>query len=95
VLKRKEHAHFSEDGLHIAFCRWSAPAAAAADLPAVTPQDLAVLQYTGGTTGTAQGRDAHPRQPAANSAQMLRHLGHDMKSRSACWASCRCSMSLR
>ena len=27
-------------------------------------EDIAVLQYTGGTTGHAQGRDAHPRQRA-------------------------------
>jgi long-chain acyl-CoA synthetase len=71
------------------------PAAAAADLPAVTPQDLAVLQYTGGTTGLPKGAMLSHANLTANSAQMLRHLGHDMKSRNACWASCRCSMCLR
>jgi long-chain acyl-CoA synthetase len=27
------------------------------------PDDVAVLQYTGGTTGVLEGRDADPRQP--------------------------------
>ncbi|MGC4005501.1 MAG: AMP-binding protein [Pirellulales bacterium] len=30
--------------------------------PSIPVQDVAVLQYTGGTTGTPEGRHAHPRQ---------------------------------
>ncbi len=31
--------------------------------PAIAPEDIAFLQYTGGTTGVRQGRHAHPPQP--------------------------------
>jgi long-chain acyl-CoA synthetase len=36
------------------------------------PETLALLQYTGGTTGVSQGRDAHPRQPARQPRAGLR-----------------------
>jgi long-chain acyl-CoA synthetase len=42
------------------------------------PHDLAVLQYTGGTTGTPKGAMLSHANLTANSAQMLAHLGHNM-----------------
>ena len=44
---------------------------------AVDPHDTAVLQYTGGTTGTPKGAMLSHANLAANSAQMLLHLGEE------------------
>jgi len=41
------------------------------------PHDLAVLQYTGGTTGKPKGAMLSHANLAANSAQMLLHLGEE------------------
>ncbi|NKJ01074.1 long-chain fatty acid--CoA ligase [Novosphingobium sp. SG707] len=77
VLKRREHARYSEDDLHIGFFRLIERKG---DLPAIErhPHDLAVLQYTGGTTGTPKGAMLSHANLTANSAQMLAHLGHAM-----------------
>ena len=40
------------------------------------PHDLAVLQYTGGTTGVPKGAMLSHANLAANSAQMIAHVGH-------------------
>ena len=40
------------------------------------PTDLAVLQYTGGTTGVPKGAMLSHANLAANSAQMIAHVGH-------------------
>jgi long-chain acyl-CoA synthetase len=40
------------------------------------PHDLAVLQYTGGTTGVPKGAMLTHANLAANSAQMVAHVGH-------------------
>ena len=40
------------------------------------PDDLAVLQYTGGTTGVPKGAMLTHANLAANSAQMISHVGH-------------------
>ncbi|WP_260924922.1 long-chain-fatty-acid--CoA ligase [Novosphingobium sp. 9] len=42
----------------------------------LTPDDLAVLQYTGGTTGIPKGAMLSHANLAANSAQMIAHVGH-------------------
>jgi long-chain acyl-CoA synthetase len=55
LLKRKERAFQRGWAAYRLLLAGHTPAAAAADLPAVTPQDLAVLQYTGGTTGLPKG----------------------------------------
>ncbi|MDE2410717.1 MAG: long-chain fatty acid--CoA ligase [Sphingomonadales bacterium] len=49
---------------------------AAPDPVALDPQDLAVLQYTGGTTGLPKGAMLSHANLAANSAQMVAHVGH-------------------
>lgn len=40
-------------------------------LPAVTPDDIAVLQYTGGTTGVSKGAELRHRNLAANVRQLV------------------------
>jgi len=44
---------------------------------AISPRDVAVLQYTGGTTGQPKGAMLTHASLAANSAQMLLHLGEE------------------
>ena len=44
---------------------------------ALNPRDVAVLQYTGGTTGRPKGAMLTHASLAANSAQMLIHLGEE------------------
>lgn len=41
-----------------------------------SPNDLAVLQYTGGTTGVPKGAMLSHANLTANSAQMIAHVGH-------------------
>lgn len=78
VLKRREHARYSEDDLHIGFFRLIERRP---ELPPIerSPRDLAVLQYTGGTTGVPKGAMLSHANLTANSAQMLAHLGHNME----------------
>jgi long-chain acyl-CoA synthetase len=41
------------------------------DLPIVTPDDIAVLQYTGGTTGVSKGAELRHRNLTANIRQLI------------------------
>jgi long-chain acyl-CoA synthetase len=77
VFKRRDHAHFHADALHVDFCSLML---GRAPLPpiAVSPDDLAVLQYTGGTTGTPKGAMLTHANLTANAGQMLEHVGHDL-----------------
>jgi long-chain acyl-CoA synthetase len=77
IFKRGEQARYAEDGLHIGFASLCADAPPMVR-PDVQPRDLAVLQYTGGTTGTPKGAMLSHANLAANSAQTLAHLGHDL-----------------
>ncbi|MEN7536015.1 long-chain-fatty-acid--CoA ligase [Aurantiacibacter flavus] len=43
----------------------------------ITPDDVAVLQYTGGTTGRPKGAMLTHASLAANSAQMMLHVGNE------------------
>lgn len=74
LFKRGEHAHIGSEGLHIRL-----GALLASDAPhtpvARDPSDVAVLQYTGGTTGVPKGVMLTHANLTANSAQMLRHVG--------------------
>ncbi|MET1755952.1 long-chain fatty acid--CoA ligase [Novosphingobium sp. RD2P27] len=75
VFKRKDIAHEPHD---VRFVRFSVLTARDADPDPVerNPHDLAVLQYTGGTTGVPKGAMLTHANLAANSAQMIAHVGH-------------------
>jgi long-chain acyl-CoA synthetase len=75
LLKRKDIAHEPHD---LRFVRFSALVARDADPDPVPcdPHDPAVLQYTGGTTGVPKGAMLTHANLAANSAQMITHVGH-------------------
>jgi len=75
LLKRAQIAAVPHDLRYIA---WDALVERDADPDPVTvaPHDLAVLQYTGGTTGLPKGAMLSHANLAANSAQMVAHVGH-------------------
>ena len=75
LLKRKDIAHEPHD---LRFVRFAQLTARDADPDPVArdPHDLAVLQYTGGTTGVPKGAMLSHANLAANSAQMIAHVGH-------------------
>ncbi|MFK4870986.1 long-chain-fatty-acid--CoA ligase [Novosphingobium sp. ZW T3_23] len=75
LLKRKDIAHEPHD---LRFLRFADLIARDADPDPVerSPSDLAVLQYTGGTTGVPKGAMLSHANLAANSAQMIAHVGH-------------------
>ncbi|MBB4860488.1 long-chain acyl-CoA synthetase [Novosphingobium chloroacetimidivorans] len=75
VFKRKDIAHEPHD---LRFIRFNDLIARDADPDPVgrDPHDLAVLQYTGGTTGTPKGAMLSHANLSANSAQMIAHVGH-------------------
>ncbi len=75
LLKRKDIAPRPHDLRFVTFhdlvARTAHPDAVAQD-----PHDLAVLQYTGGTTGMPKGAMLTHANLCANSAQMVAHVGH-------------------
>ena len=75
LLKRKDIAPRPHDLRFVTFhdlvARTAHPDAVAQD-----PHDLAVLQYTGGTTGVPKGAMLTHANLCANSAQMVAHVGH-------------------
>lgn len=75
LLKRADIAHEPHD---LRYARWANLIArdAAPDPVERSPHDLAVLQYTGGTTGVPKGAMLSHANLAANSAQMIAHVGH-------------------
>lgn len=75
LFKRSDIAHEPHD---LRYARWANLIARDADPDPVerSPNDLAVLQYTGGTTGTPKGAMLTHANLAANSAQMIAHVGH-------------------
>ena len=76
-LKRADHPKLAAGWRALAFedlvARDDPP-----DAVALVPDDLAVLQYTGGTTGVPKGAMLSHANLAANSAQMLAHVGDDV-----------------
>ncbi|USI74545.1 long-chain fatty acid--CoA ligase [Sphingomonas morindae] len=74
LFKRKAIARVREDGRLLAFTSLLA-SAAPADPVARDPDDVAVLQYTGGTTGVPKAAMLTHANLAANSAQMTIHTG--------------------
>jgi long-chain acyl-CoA synthetase len=75
LLKRKDHARVPDDARHLWFAELTADNVEP-DPVASSPDDLAVLQYTGGTTGVPKGARLSHANLAANSAQMIAHVGH-------------------
>ena len=74
-FKRHDIAHIPDDARHVRFADLIADDADPDPVPQ-TPEDLAVLQYTGGTTGLPKGARLSHANLAANSAQMILHVGH-------------------
>jgi len=74
VLKRKEIAHVPHDALHMFFAQLTANHAPHTPVP-VAADDVAVLQYTGGTTGEPKAAMLTHANLTANSAQMIAHVG--------------------
>lgn len=78
LLRRSDHVRITDKGLHAEL----ADIIEAGSTPApvtIDPQDVAVLQYTGGTTGIPKGAMLTHANLAANSAQMLAHFGGMME----------------
>ena len=74
-LKRRDVAHIPTDARHVRFADLIADDADPEPVDR-SPHDLAVLQYTGGTTGLPKGARLSHANLAANSAQMILHVGH-------------------
>ena len=74
LLKRGEHARVPADGRHV---HWEDLIASLSPPRPVeqSPDDIAVLQYTGGTTGVPKGAMLTHANLSANSAQMAIHVG--------------------
>ena len=74
LFKRADHARIPADGRHVNYraliAKKGAPQPVARD-----PHDLAVLQYTGGTTGEPKGAMLSHDNLTANSRQMVEHVG--------------------
>lgn len=74
LLRRKDHIRITDPSLHLEM-RELLKNPAPFDPVEVIPDDVAVLQYTGGTTGLPKGAMLTHANLAANSAQMLAHFG--------------------
>ncbi len=76
VVRRKDLASIAQDGRTLSYRQLMAndgkPAAAAID-----PQDVAVLQYTGGTTGTPKAAALTHANITCNCAQVIAGMGLD------------------
>ena len=66
------------DGLHIGYDKLMADRTAP-HLPAVDAEQVAVLQYTGGTTGQPKGATLTHANLTANCAQVIHHVGDQAK----------------
>jgi long-chain acyl-CoA synthetase len=75
VFKRSDIAHVPHD-LRYVFFDQLVERDADPDPVKCSPHDLAVLQYTGGTTGVPKGAMLSHANLTANSAQMIAHVGH-------------------
>ena len=72
LFKRKELAAIPQDALHVSFASVVRRPDPAAPVPA-DPAQLAVLQYTGGTTGTPKGAMLSHANLVANTDQVRQH----------------------
>ena len=69
TLRRKQRAVIPRDALHLPFAAVVSGSAAPSPIP-VQPSDLAVLQYTGGTTGSPKGAMLTHANLASNCRQL-------------------------
>ncbi|MFC3098956.1 long-chain-fatty-acid--CoA ligase [Alteraurantiacibacter palmitatis] len=74
LLRRADHIRITDKALHLELTDLLANAGNPAPV-ARQPDDVAVLQYTGGTTGLPKGAMLTHASLAANSAQMIAHAG--------------------
>ncbi|MBC2669955.1 long-chain fatty acid--CoA ligase [Novosphingobium piscinae] len=72
-FKRKDHARIRDERRHLRMRRLLA-SRGRPDPVSIHPDDVAVLQYTGGTTGVPKGAMLTHANLTANSAQMVRHV---------------------
>lgn len=75
LFKRDEIARPPRDRRHVPFADLLADPARFRPVT-LSPDDVAVLQYTGGTTGVPKGAMLTHANLTANSRQMVLHLGH-------------------
>ena len=75
LFKRADHARIPADARHVNYRQLVAGSEGPRPVPC-DPHDLAVLQYTGGTTGIPKGAMLTHANLTANSAQMVAHVGH-------------------
>ncbi len=73
IVKRSETARIPTDGRHVPFAALIANAAPPHPVAIDPAADIAVLQYTGGTTGTPKGAMLTHANLTANSGQLRRH----------------------
>ena len=76
LFKRGEIARWKTDGLHVPFAAIVGGSVAAFRPVSIKPDDVAVLQYTGGTTGVPKGAMLTHANLTANSYQMRLHVNH-------------------
>ncbi|MGC2855559.1 long-chain-fatty-acid--CoA ligase [Novispirillum sp. DQ9] len=74
VLKRSEVADIPDDLRHVPFAKLVAAAGVPAPVAIDPARDVAVLQYTGGTTGVPKGAMLTHGNLTANAAQLVRWL---------------------
>ena len=75
LFKRKDIAAVPHDAMQLDFATLIASRAPRTPVP-LQPDDVAVLQYTGGTTGEPKAAMLTHANLAVSSAQMIAHLGH-------------------
>jgi long-chain acyl-CoA synthetase len=78
LFKRQDIARWPRDDRHVAFATLAASRTAFKPVP-LSPDDVAVLQYTGGTTGVPKAAMLTHANLAANSRQMGLHVGHGVE----------------
>ena len=74
LLRRREHSRVPRDDRHISFARLLDGAGKPDAVPIRAGSDVAVLQYTGGTTGTPKGAMLTHANLTANSRQVIEHM---------------------